>query len=337
MKHVLLATAALLTIGAAAPAEKASPIAKTAAAAKVDLAILHVQVVLDKLGYSPGVLDGKRGESLKFALKDFQAARGLEPTGEIDQATLAQLKRYEGWTPVKRLRLDEAALAGPYTPVIPSDNVEKGKLPALAYRNPLEALAERFHTTPATLIALNSRETQLVPGSVVNFPNALPTSRDYQVKDGTGRDLMNRLNVTATTAKAERVEVDKSDGVLRAYDANDRVIFSSSATMGSKLDPLPLGRWKILSVAYNPPWKYQPAILKKADKSDPETLIKGGPNNPVGVVWIDLSKEHYGIHGTAEPQQIGRAESNGCVRLTNWDAARLSQMVGAGTEVIFKA
>lgn len=148
---------------------------------------------------------------------------------------------------------------------------------------------------------------------------------------------MNQLNVDGNAPKAAKVVVDKSDGVLRAYDANDKLIMVAPATMGSKLDPLPLGQWKILTVAFLPPWKYNPAILKKADKSDPVVDIKPGPNSPVGVVWIDLSKEHYGIHGTSEPQQIGRAESNGCIRLTNWDAARLALMVKAGTPALFQA
>ena len=107
--------------------------------------------------------------------------------------------------------------------------------------------------------------------------------------------------------------------------------------MGSERDPLPLGTWKVLHVSPLPDWRFNPKILKKVPDSKEAQVIPPGPNNPVGVVWIDLSKPHYGIHGTAEPHQIGRAQSNGCVRLTNWDAARGALMVKPGTPVIFQA
>ncbi len=107
--------------------------------------------------------------------------------------------------------------------------------------------------------------------------------------------------------------------------------------MGSKHDPLPLGNWGITGVAKNPPFNYNPDLFWDAKKGDTKAKLPPGPNGPVGVVWIDLTKEHYGIHGTPAPETIGRAESHGCVRLTNWDAARLAQMVSASTKVVFQA
>ena len=157
------------------------------------------------------------------------------------------------------------------------------------------------------------------------------------VKDAKWADTLHLLGVGTDQPKAAKIEVDKSDQVLRVLDGQGKLLAQFTATMGSSQFPLPLGTWKIRGTSYNPPWQYNPALLANADKSDPKLEIPPGPNNPIGVVWVDLSKEHYGIHGTDHPDKIGRAESNGCIRLTNWDAARLAQMVSPGIEAVFKA
>lgn len=327
MKHLLLAGALLPLAVLAAP---------TAAPVKPDMKILQLQVVLSKLGFSPGVLDGRSGESLNDALRGFQESRGLRKSGKVDAATLGALAPYSGVAATRTLALTAQSLSGPFTYPVPKDEAEKAKLPALNYINALEALAERFHTTPETLIALNGGDTRLAPGGQVVFPNALPPSRDYETKDEVWRARLNALNVSASQPVAARIVVDKSDRVLRVYDASDKLVAQFPATMGSKTDPLPIGRWTIKGISHNPDWQYDPAILKRADKTDPKMRIPPGPNNPVGVVWIDLSKPHYGIHGTPDPDKIGRAESNGCIRLTNWDAARLALMVKAGVPALFQ-
>ena len=331
MKTILIAG---LLAPLAAPAAHAAP--ATAPVAALDLKILQLQVVLSKLGFSPGVLDGRSGESLNDALRGFQESRGLPKSGRADAATLGALALYSGVPATRKLVLTSQSLSGPFTYPVPKDEAEKAKLSALNYRNALEALAERFHTTPATLIALNSGDTRLSAGVEVVFPNALPPSRDYKTTDTAWRAQLNALNVSANQPVAARIVVDKSDRVLRVYDAADKLVAQFPATMGSKTDPLPIGRWTIKGVSYNPDWQYNPAILKRADKSDPKMRIPPGPNNPVGVVWVDLSKPHYGIHGTPDPDKIGRAESNGCIRLTNWDAARLALMVKAGVPALFQ-
>jgi len=332
MNKLLLA--GLLAPLAAHAAPVSAPVAKPAP--KLDMAVMQLQVVLSKLGFSPGVIDGKGGESLNDALRGFQEARGLKKSGMLDAATKAALAPYSGVAPTRTLALTELSLRGPFTALIPKDETEQAKLPALEYRNALEALAERFHTTSATLIALNGGGTRLAPGVAVIFPDVLPTSRSYAAKDPVWVARLNALNISADQPLAARVVVDKSDRVLRVYDASDKLVAQFPATMGSKTDPLPIGTWKIQGVSPNPDWQYNPAILKRADKSDPKMRIPPGPNNPVGVVWIDLSKPHYGIHGTPEPEKIGRAESNGCIRLTNWDAARLSLMVKPGVPAVFQ-
>jgi lipoprotein-anchoring transpeptidase ErfK/SrfK len=328
MKHAI-------ALGLLAPlAAVAQP--ATAPKPAIDMQVLHVQVILDKLGFGPGVLDGRGGQSLVAAIKGFEESRGLRVTGKAEGATLQALAAYKAWEPVKTLRLGEGALRGPFTSPFPKDPVEQAKLSGLNYRNALEALAERFHTTPQVLVALNPGG-RLEAGQWLKFPNVLPTSRAYEVSDETWKTTLGALNVSANTAKAGSIVVDKSEGVLKAFDPDGKLIAQYSATIGSARDPLPLGTWTVKGTAYNPTWSYNPSILKTADKSDPKVDVPPGPNSPVGVVWIDLSKPHYGIHGTNEPQQIGRAESNGCIRLTNWDAARVALMVVPGTKVVFRA
>jgi lipoprotein-anchoring transpeptidase ErfK/SrfK len=320
---------------AAAPAISQAP---SSAPAPVDQKVLRAQVILDKLGFGPGILDGRGGESLKNALKGFQESRGLKVTGVLDAATITAMRPYGGTRPTIEATLDRAAFTGPFVPVIPKDYAEQAKLPAMAYGRPLEALAERFHTTPAVLVALNPGVSTIRPGDRITVPNSLPASRAYPA-DATPqwRATLASLNVDAAVPKAAKIVVDKSDGVLRVLDAQGKLIGQYTATMGSSRDPLPLGNWKVLHVSPNPDWKMNPKILKTVDDNKGAQIIPPGPNNPVGVVWIDLSKEHYGIHGTPHPEQIGRAESNGCVRLTNWDAARVALMVKGGTPVVFQA
>lgn len=324
---------------AAAPALSQAPAPRSApAAAGIDQNVLRAQVILDKLGFGPGILDGRGGESLKNALKGFQESRGLKVTGRLDAATITALRPYGATRPTVEATLDRAAFAGPFVPVMPKEYADQAKLPGMAYARPLEALAERFHTTPAVLVALNPGVTTIRPGTRITVPNSLPTSRAYPA-DATPqwRATLASLNVDAAAPKAAKIVVDKSDGVLRVLDEQGRLIGQYTATMGSSRDPLPLGNWKVLHVSPNPDWKMNPKILKTVDDDKKAEIIPPGPNNPVGVVWIDLSKEHYGIHGTPHPEQIGRAESNGCVRLTNWDAARVALMVKAGTPVVFQA
>ena len=324
----------LIVVASAAAAATAVP----AAAAPVNRDVLHVQVLLDSLGFGPGVLDGRGGQSLTAALKGFQRSRGLTVTGKPDTATLRALYPYRERRPTVTVALDRSAFTGPFLGTIPTDYAAQAKLPGMAYTRPLEKIAERYHTTIDTLRTLNPGVNGIAPGTRLVVPNALPTSRDYPA-DATGawRATLTSLNVEATVPQAARIEVDKSDGVLRVLGDDGRLLAQYSATIGSARDPLPLGDWKVLHVSPNPDWRMNPKILKSVSDSKPSQIIPPGPNNPVGVVWIDLSKEHYGIHGTPSPETIGRAESNGCVRLTNWDAARVALMVKAGTPVLFRA
>ncbi|MDB5704971.1 MAG: hypothetical protein JWN66_2087, partial [Sphingomonas bacterium] len=226
---------AFATLGPVSAAEQGT---KPAAPQMVDQTILHVQVILDHLGFSPGILDGRPGKSLTAALKGFQESRGLEESGKIDRATLIALHPYRGFRPTRTLALSEGALAGPFTNPFPKDPQEQAKLPALGYRNVMEKLAEMFHTTPQVLLALNDPKTRLAPGSQVVFPNALPTSRAYDAKlPADWRKTLNDLNVDAVQPQGETVVVDKSDEVLRVLDGQGRLVAQFQATMGSTHDP----------------------------------------------------------------------------------------------------
>lgn len=336
----MVVTALCLTVATAGPASldaQGTNAPTVNPAVGVDRSTMHVQVILDHLGFGPGVLDGRSGKSLTAALKGFQEARGLAITGAMDRATLRALYPYRQLRPTRVLTLTEGALAGPFVNPMPTDPAEQSKLSGMYYRSSLEKLAEMFHTTPEVLVALNPPGTRLTPGAKLVFPNALPTTRDYDPKlPAAWRQTLSDLNVSAVQPVAAKIVVDKSDEVLRVFDAGGKLIAQFMATMGSAKDPLPIGNWTIKGVSYNPDWKRDPALLKSVSPNDPVLRIPPGPNSPVGVVWIDLSKDHYGIHGTADPDKIGRAESNGCIRLTNWDAARLSLMVKPGTPAVFQ-
>jgi len=343
----LAGTAALAAGLALAPADAQKPAAKKTTVAQPkqpaqpqppNRDYLHVQVILDHLGFSPGIIDGRPGQSLTAALKGFQEANGLPITGEPDQKTLQALYPHRAWRPTRSIKLTNEMLAGPYFPNLPHGEDEQAKLPAIGYKNPLEKLGEMFHTSPDTIRALNPGATQLTPGTVLVLPNVLPDSRNYDPSlKPEWRQTLAMLNVDANQPKAAKIVVDKSDKVLRVLDGGGKLVAQFQVTTGSGHDPLPLGNWKITAVDTNPKFHYNPALFWDAKSTDKKAMLPPGPNGPVGVVWLDLTKEHYGIHGTPEPQNIGRTESHGCVRLANWNAARLAQMVKPGTPVVFQA
>jgi lipoprotein-anchoring transpeptidase ErfK/SrfK len=236
----------------------------------------------------------------------------------------------------------------------------QAKLDGLHYRNMLEKVAERFHTTPRTIVALNGPDKLIGPGQVLLLPNVLPASRDYAgAVDEKQGQLLNQFNVNAQQPQGDFIVVDKSEGVMRVYqgevpkgdfstnkrtgpapklpDNAGKLVAQFPVTMGSKEYPLPIGRWKVTTYAFMPPFKYQPELLNGGDESIGEQMLPPGPNGPVGVAWLDLTKEHYGIHGTDEPSTIGRAQSSGCIRLANWDVVRLSRIMKPGFTAIFQA
>lgn len=293
---------------------------------------LRAQVILDHLGFSPGVIDGKEGQSYVAALRGFQTANDLPGTGKLDTATLAKMEQWKAIPSTRVVVIPDAFAAGPFFPDFPADAAEQAKLPKLGYRNVMEALAERFHTTPEAIVAMNSASTPVGAGKAIRVPNIPNPKAGDGGDDPRGwNDTLQRLGVSPEQPKADKIVVDKSEGVLKVFGADDKLIAQFPATMGSSKDPLPIGKWKIQGVSRNPDFHYNPKLFWDVSDSKSAQILKPGPNSPVGVAWIDLNKPHYGIHGTSEPHTIGRAESHGCIRLTNWDAARLAQMVKPGT------
>ena len=132
------------------------------------------------------------------------------------------------------------------------------------------------------------------------------------------------------------IAVTKSTSALTVEDAAGRVLFHAPVTSGSEHDPLPIGTWKVTTVQRMPAFHYNPELFWDANPAHSKAKIAAGPNNPVGIAWIDLSKEHYGIHGAPEPSRIGHVQSHGCVRLTNWDVARVLQWAQPGMTVVFR-
>lgn len=299
--------------------------------------MLTVEVALDRLGFSSGVIDGKATSRDRQALLGFQSANGLAETGEADEPTRTALAKASPAPPTRLVRIPAAFAEGPFQPDLPREAAGQARYDRLSYRDLMEALAERFHTTPQMLVALNSPSTKIGPGAVIrvpDIPDVDPALLGEDARDW-NRSLVT-LGVSPRQPQAAKVVVDKSDAVLRAYDANGRLIAQFPATMGSAHDPLPIGEWTIQGVSRNPDFHYNPKLFWDVSDAEKAQLLKAGPNSPVGVAWLDLSKEHYGIHGTFEPASIGLTESHGCVRLTNWDAARLAQMVKPGTPAIFQ-
>ncbi len=278
------------------------------AAAQRSPDMLATQVLLDRAGFSPGEIDGRGGRNTRTAITTFERHR---------RTTIAKALAAATDLPTMMYTITAEDAAAPVSATIPEDITEKAKLPRLDYASMVEMLSERFHASPTLMKRLNAT-ARYVEGEQIVVPNVTVAS-----------------SAESTTVPNIVVRVSKRTSSLTVTGAAGKVLMHAPVTTGSEHDPLPIGSWTVTAVVRNPTFNYNPDLFWDAEATAVKAKLPPGPNGPVGVAWIDISKPHYGIHGTPEPATIGHTASHGCVRLTNWDALRLAGLVGKGTRVEF--
>ena len=274
--------------------------------------ITALEVFLARQGISPGAIDGRMGANVTKAVYAYQQMTGQTLDPNNTDGILEQL-RMSGGMPIINYTITAADAAGPYVASIPEDYAAKAQMPSLGYTSTTEMLAERFHMDEGYLKELNPGVDFTVPGNTIKVVNTGPSK-------------------TGTVAK---ILADKARKQVFAYDANGTLVAAYPASIGSSDTPSPSGTVTVERVAFNPGYTYNPKINFKQGANDRILDIPAGPNGPVGTVWMALSKPTYGIHGTPDPSRIGKSQSHGCVRLTNWDATELAKMVKPGVVVEF--
>lgn len=277
--------------------------------------VVSLQVTLDRLGFSPGCVDGRLGGQTRTALLAWQEANDLPAKAETDGRYMpVQLPAEILYTNVV-VTGDDLAQLGPF----PKDWLERSKLPALRCETVLELVAEKFHSREALIRALNPQVadwTNVVAGAALKVPNVL----DRAVRP----------------RPAAKLRVFLVQKFIRAYDADGKIIAHFPCSIAAKEEKRPVGELTVANVALNPNYTFDPEVFPELDDTQRgygKLVIPPGPNNPVGVAWIGLSKAGYGIHGAPHPEDIGRTESHGCFRLANWNAERLARMVEIGMPV----
>ncbi|MDD9910587.1 MAG: L,D-transpeptidase [Ahrensia sp.] len=270
-----------------------------------------LQVVLDRAGFSPGVIDGKWGSNVANAMAAWTEARGDNRLHNSDN--LAAELQNSGGPAFYDYTLTQSDISGPFAASIPVDYGEKAQLSVLSYTSVQEKLAERFHMSEAYLRELNQGKSFVRSGETIRVvaPGAKREGRVYYIVADKGREQ------------------------VRAYDRNGVLVTAYPATIGSASTPSPTGVHSVERIAINPEYTYNPRKNFQQGDNDRILTIAPGPNGPVGSVWIALSKPTYGIHGTPNPDTIGKTNSHGCIRLTNWDAQELAKMVAKGVKVEF--
>ncbi|MCX7360067.1 MAG: L,D-transpeptidase [Alphaproteobacteria bacterium] len=297
------------------PPAGVTPVEATAPdGARFDAGMVRIQVLLDRAHFSPGVIDGYDGSNVRKAVSAYQEANNLPVTGLADDALLTRLEQADSSAALVGYTLTAEDVAGPFADV-PSGLEAMSQLERVGYESAEEAISEKFHMDDDLLRTLN-------PG--VDFNQA---GTQIVVANGGGE-----LDVQVAS-----VEVDVSEGAVRAFDASNQLVAYYPATIGSGDAPAPIGEHTVRGVAFDPTYRYDPARLPTFGQRDHGALdIAAGPNNPVGAVWIALSADTYGIHGAPNPSQVSKTQSHGCIRLTNWDVIELGHAVRPGVPVAIR-
>ena len=270
--------------------------------------------MLDRVHASPGVIDGRSGDNFEHALAIYEKAKHLKVTKVLDENVWAALTGETGGPVLEPYTLTDKDVEGPFLPDIPKDYAEQAKLKTLAYRSPAQKIGAKFHMGEDLLAALN-------PG--------------VDLGKAGGTILVAMVKAEPIHGKIERIVVDKTTSEVLGYDRKGHVLVAYPATIGSKELPSPSGTYKIKGIAQNPVYYYDPKNFLQGDNKE-KLQLPPGPNNPVGSVFIALTKPTYGLHGTPDPSRIDKTASHGCVRMTNWDAEYLSHLVRRGIVVHFK-
>jgi lipoprotein-anchoring transpeptidase ErfK/SrfK len=280
----------------------------------VNPVLIKAQVLLDRARFSPGAIDGRNGENMQNAMKAFEKARGLKVDGMLDEELWTKLNETSTDPVLTAYTITDGDVKGPFARV-PEKMEEQAQLERLSYSSPEELLAEKFHMDIDLLKVLNPGKRFDEAGASIVVANVAAAAKEQN--------------------DVEKIEIVKSEHILRVFGKDGTVIATYPASIGSEEKPAPSGSHTVRAVARNPTYTYNPDYAFRGVKAKEKFEIKPGPNNPVGSTWIDLSVESFGIHGTPEPEKVGKAYSNGCVRLTNWDVEELAKMVRKGMPVAF--
>jgi lipoprotein-anchoring transpeptidase ErfK/SrfK len=287
--------------------------AKHASKEQLDPAVIKAEILLDRARFSPGEIDGKLGENAKKALQSFAVANDLPASDVITPDLWTKLVATSSDQIITEYKITESDVKGPFLRKLPAKLEEMKGLKALSYSSPREEIAERFHMSESLLAQLNPGKKFEKVGETIAVANVINTA----------------------TVTVGRVEVDKTLLTVKVFDTSNALVAVFPASVGSEEKPTPTGTLKVISSDANPNYRYNPDFKFKGVRAKTPFDIMPGPNNPVGSYWIGLSAEGYGIHGTPNPSKVGKSESHGCVRLTNWDVAWLGKNVKKGTQVVF--